>query len=43
MDAAVLHLLGKPSRCEQFSEPMAGEDEVIVYRPMAHTEMPGDT
>lgn len=30
MDAAVLHLLGKPPRCEQFPEPMAGDDEVIV-------------
>ncbi|MFF8562672.1 zinc-binding alcohol dehydrogenase family protein [Streptomyces albidoflavus] len=30
MDAAVLHTLGKPPRCEQFPEPEAGEGEVIV-------------
>lgn len=31
MDAAVLHALGKPPRCEQFAEPTAGDDEVIVH------------
>jgi hypothetical protein len=31
MDAAVLHALGKPPRCEQFPEPIAGDDEVIVH------------
>ena len=30
MDAAVLHTLGKPPRCEQFPEPIAGDGEVIV-------------
>src|SRR5208282_5855950 len=30
MDAAVLHALGKPPRCEQFPEPVAGPNEVIV-------------
>ena len=30
MNAAVLHALGKPPRFEQFAEPVAGEDEVIV-------------
>jgi NADPH2:quinone reductase len=30
MDAAVLHTLGKPPRCEQFAEPVAGPNEVIV-------------
>ncbi len=31
MDAAVLHALGKAPRCEQFPEPIAGDDEVIVH------------
>ena len=31
MDAAVLHTLGKPPRCEQFPEPTAGDGEVIVH------------
>ncbi len=31
MNAAVLHTLGKPPRCEQFPEPIAGDGEVIVY------------
>jgi NADPH:quinone reductase-like Zn-dependent oxidoreductase len=31
MHAAVLHTLGKPPRCEQFPEPVAGEGEVIVH------------
>jgi len=31
MYAAVLHTLGKPPRFEQFPEPAAGEDEVIVH------------
>ena len=31
MDAAVLHTLGKPPRCEQFSEPIAGDGEAIVH------------
>jgi NADPH:quinone reductase-like Zn-dependent oxidoreductase len=30
MNAAVLRVLGMPPRCEQFPEPIAGEDEVIV-------------
>ncbi len=31
MDAAVVHELGKPPRCEQFPEPVAGDNEVIVH------------
>ena len=31
MDAAVLHTLGKPPRCEQFPDPVAGHKEVIVH------------
>jgi len=31
MDAAVLHALGKPPRCDQFPEPVAGQNEVIVH------------
>jgi len=31
MNAAVLDALGKPPRCEQFPEPTAGDDEVIVH------------
>ena len=31
MNAAVLHALGKPPRCGQFPEPVAGGDEVIVH------------
>jgi NADPH:quinone reductase-like Zn-dependent oxidoreductase len=31
VDAAVLRTLGKPPRCEQFPEPVAGEGEVIVH------------
>ena len=31
MDAAVLHVLGKPPRFEQFAEPVAGEGEDIVH------------
>lgn len=30
MNAAVVHKLGKSPRCEQFPEPVAGENEVIV-------------
>jgi NADPH:quinone reductase-like Zn-dependent oxidoreductase len=30
MNAAVLRVLGTPPRCEQFPEPIAGEDDVIV-------------
>ena len=30
MDAAVLHALGRPPRCEQFSEPIARDGEAIV-------------
>ena len=30
MNAAVLHQFGEPPRCEQFPEPVAGENEVIV-------------
>jgi NADPH2:quinone reductase len=30
MNAAVLHSLGKPPRCEAFPDPTAGEGEVIV-------------
>ena len=31
MDAAILRTLGKPPRCEQFPEPIASDDEVIVH------------
>ena len=31
MNAAVLRTLGKPPRCEQFPEPLAGDGEVIVH------------
>lgn len=31
MDAAVLHALGEPPRCEQFPDPVAGQNEVIVH------------
>jgi NADPH:quinone reductase-like Zn-dependent oxidoreductase len=31
MNAAVLHTLGQPPRCEQFPEPVAGDGEVIVH------------
>lgn len=31
MKAAVLHTLGKPPRCEEFPEPVAGDGEVIVH------------
>jgi len=31
MNAAVLHTLGKPPRCEPFAEPIAGDGEVIVH------------
>lgn len=31
MNAAVLHALSEPPRFEQFSEPIAGENEVIVH------------
>jgi NADPH2:quinone reductase len=31
MDAAVLHVLGKPPRFEQFPEPSPGQGEVIVH------------
>ena len=31
MNAAVLHALGKPPRCEQFAQPIAGDGEVIVH------------
>jgi len=31
MNAAVLHTLGRPPRCEPFAEPVAGEGEVIVH------------
>ena len=30
MNAAVLHALDKPPHFEQFPDPIAGEDEVIV-------------
>ncbi|WP_354639879.1 quinone oxidoreductase family protein [Kitasatospora camelliae] len=30
MDAAVLHTLGKPPRCEQFPDPTPGEGEVLI-------------
>ena len=30
MKAAVLHELGRPPRCEEFSEPSAGNDEAVV-------------
>lgn len=30
MDAAVVRELGKPPRCQQFPEPVAGDNEVIV-------------
>src|SRR5208337_4563798 len=30
MDAAVLRTLGRPPRCEQFPEPIAGDGEAIV-------------
>jgi NADPH:quinone reductase-like Zn-dependent oxidoreductase len=31
MDAAVVHKLGEPPRCEQFPEPVASDQEVIVH------------
>lgn len=31
MDAAVLHTLGKPPKCEQFPDPVAADGEVIVH------------
>jgi len=31
MDAAVVHKLGNPPRCEQFPEPVAGANEVVVH------------
>lgn len=31
MDAAVLHTLGQPPRCEPFPEPVAGDEEVLVH------------
>ena len=31
MDAAVVHAIGKPPRCEQFPEPVARDDEVLVH------------
>ena len=31
MNAAVVRELGKPPRCEQFPEPVAGDNEVIVH------------
>lgn len=31
MNAAVLHTLGKPPRCEPFPEPIPGDGEVIVH------------
>ena len=31
MDAAVSRTLGRPPRCEQFPEPVAGEGEVVVH------------
>ena len=31
MDAAVLRTLGRPPRCEQFPDPVAGDGEVIVH------------
>jgi NADPH2:quinone reductase len=30
MNAAVVYQLGKPPRCQEFSEPVAGENEVIL-------------
>lgn len=31
MNAAVLHSLGKPPRCEQFPDPVANDNEVVVH------------
>jgi len=31
MDAVVIRTIGKPPRCEQFQEPIPGENEVIVH------------
>src|SRR5581483_3413356 len=31
MNAAVLHTPGRPPRCEQFAEPIAGDGEEIVH------------
>ena len=31
MKAAVLHTLGKPPRCEEFPEPVPGENEALVH------------
>jgi len=31
MNAAVVHKLGEPPRCEEFPEPVAGENEAIVH------------
>jgi NADPH2:quinone reductase len=31
MDAAVVHRLGNPPRCEQFPEPVASDDEIVVH------------
>ena len=39
MDAAVLHTLGKPPRCEQFPEPVAGHKEVIVHVQVEQQQM----
>src|SRR5690242_9003211 len=30
MNAAVVHKLGEPPRCESFPEPVAGDNEVLV-------------
>jgi NADPH:quinone reductase-like Zn-dependent oxidoreductase len=30
MNAAIVHRLGEPPRCEQFPEPVAGDNEVVV-------------
>ncbi|HET6200748.1 MAG TPA: hypothetical protein VFD93_10455, partial [Candidatus Acidoferrales bacterium] len=30
MNAAVLRILGKPPRCEQFPDPTPGKDEAII-------------
>jgi NADPH:quinone reductase-like Zn-dependent oxidoreductase len=31
MKAAVVHKLGEPPRCDEFPEPVAGDDEVVVH------------
>jgi hypothetical protein len=31
MNAAVVHKLGDPPRCDEFPEPVAGDDKVVVH------------